>query len=129
MNYKETQVNGSTYRRCNHISIENPLDKVGKIFFGEEDVVVTTTGRSTVTVAGCSMPVNMAGVLELYDPNTGLPVGKTITQAEAYSMLYSVYMNAAKLRDEDADKTELSQEEIYAIKRAEAERQTNGGTP
>ena len=103
-NYIESEVPGSKWTRCNKVTIANPFKDQGFAIFSEESVVPyeDATGlnyikepvRSTLTL-GFSEDAQIT----MYDPETGEPLPASITHKEVYQIIYSMYRNAAQLRD------------------------------
>lgn len=99
-NYNEQAVSGTEWRRSKRIVINNPLDGQREVRFDEESVLRTETGLTTSQAHGyLTSPYAPAAVIDIYNPETGQPTGQTITQAEAYGILFSAYMTAATARD------------------------------
>jgi len=100
-NYKETSGSATTWTRANRVMILNPLEpEVGKqISFFEETVakVGDTVIRSDSGYTSAYYVPDKQ--VELLDPQSGEPTGKTITHAEIYQAIYSMYITAAKARD------------------------------
>ena len=99
-NYNETTVSGSEYTRCNQVNIINRLGSIPAVIFCEERVAVLSDGRNLFTPLDHITEVfDPAKVINLIDPNTGLPTGVEATYGDVYIMLYSAYMDAALARD------------------------------
>lgn len=100
-NYKETSGSATTWTRANRVMILNPFeaDAAKQISFFEEtvakmgDTIIKSDSGYTSTYYVPDKQV------ELLDPQSGQPTGKTITQAEIYQAIYSMYITAAKARD------------------------------
>ncbi len=119
MNYQETSINGTSWTRCSHISISNPLngfdeliqttfppgytrDLTPKISFGEEKVVLVQENvviKTPVPSSGLLKSFDPSATITVLDPSTGEPTGQTITHADLYVYLYSLYLQTAQERD------------------------------
>jgi len=99
-NYKETDITGSSYTRCNQVLINNALDVTPTVHFDEQMVVLLETGGSIVRGAGgIDVVFDPAKSIALINPATGEPTGSSISYGELYAMLYSAYIDAALARD------------------------------
>ena len=101
--YKETNVAGSSYRRCNEIHINNGLDHKS-ISFREQDVVSLGDDNPIFRPAGGVSEVlteeNLGSSFSVLDPTSGEPTGTTMTCGETYAILYSLYLHMAVARDD-----------------------------
>ncbi len=100
--YRESPISGSTYRRAFHVIMENSLNKLPKVFYIEEDVVILSNNVITTTaVTGPPLGgvVNANGVIELRDVVTKEPTGQYVPASLVYAALYSDYINRAEARD------------------------------
>ena len=98
--YKESQVAGTRWQRCNRITINNPYGAMPTIRFDEEERIAV--GEQTI-----GNPVG--GILKDFDdpertfplcnPMTGESTGATATYGEVYVLLWSLYMALATERD------------------------------
>lgn len=98
-NYQQTTVTGESWTRCHTVTIHNALAGVPAIAFSEERVTVLageTLHRWTDTLR---KDFDMAGTFPLLDPSTNAPTGATMTHAQLYVALYSLYMQTASERD------------------------------
>lgn len=102
MNYNETNISGTQYQRAAEIKIINPLNtELDKIITFVEQKVYVLDSKSIVEGAGIlNVTFNPSEVITIIDPSTGEPTGNTVTHAEIYKILYSVYIQYAKLRDQ-----------------------------
>lgn len=97
--YKQATVVGQARQRCKQIVIDNSLGQVPGIRFDEERVISTEEGdiqRDAGTLAASYAPSH---VVQLLNPITGEPTGKSITYGEVYAIIYSAYLDAAFARD------------------------------
>lgn len=98
-NYQETQVDGIQWQRCNAVHIQNTYGRTPSITLQEEKL--TQVGGQTFQqgAGGFNFDFNPAEVIELRDPNTGALTGGTMTMADMYVALWSLYMGKALARD------------------------------
>jgi hypothetical protein len=102
--YKEVSVAGTSWRRAKLVTITNPMGGIPMISFAEEDVIkmadgtVFTSGHSTY----CDARFEPEATFPIFNPVTGEATGATMTQAELYAIVYSLYMDAAAKRDNPA---------------------------
>lgn len=111
MNYKETALSGTSWMRCRTVTITNPLPGHGpKHFvtgvaegpcavFREEKVISIGGEQTTVEAGSCKCAFSPGASIALLDPSTGDPTGATVTHAELYAVLYSLYIQTATARD------------------------------
>lgn len=101
-NYRETTTTGTTWTRCTRVVVNNDLNEQPYVLFFEQQVF--NVGGSMVKDLGVlRQNFDPEAVIPLINPQTGGATGATITQAEAYAVLYSAYLQAAMARDaEDA---------------------------
>lgn len=97
--YKESSVNGTSWQRAVRVVVENPYGGVSSINFVEEKAINLGDRVITQPIANLSCPFDPQATFPGLDPSTGLPVGRDITHAEVYALLYSLYMNLATARD------------------------------
>ena len=102
MNYKETNLSGSSYQRCNRVQIVNNYDQVPYIVFGEEKIInmgdeIVHQGVNTQNCTSQFDPV--AGEISIRNPLTGELTGSSVTHTELYTILYSLYLQVAEERD------------------------------
>lgn len=106
-NYNETSVAGSSWQRCHQVVIDNRFGVTPSIRFDEEQVTTLTGGATVRRLLGSlTVPHDPTETVELRDPSTGEATGETITQGEAYAILYSAYLGAALDRDATASPTD-----------------------
>lgn len=111
MNYKETNLAGTSWTRCKSITITNPLAGESPLpgvipvlkpiaLFYEESITQLAEGTTFKRDLGyCSTEFNPVSTIALIDLDTGNPTGENITHAELYRILYSLYMQVALARD------------------------------
>jgi hypothetical protein len=96
--YKQTTHVITQWQRCFRAVIEHQRGEVPRIEFLEE--VVTINGEETrQQVPGCAVVYEPTELVPLRSPVDDEPTGQTISQAEVYALLYSVYRYAADKRD------------------------------
>lgn len=96
--YKETTHVITEWQRCFRAVVEHQRHEVPRIDFLEE--VVTINGsEERRQVPGCSVTYSPADILPMRNPEDDEFTGETMTQAEVYAVLYSVYRWAADQRD------------------------------
>ena len=98
-NYKSTTVGGDAWTRCHTVTIRNPLAGVPRIEFAEEQVIAI--GDKTLHQWTDCVNKDFAsdGTFPLLDPTTNATTGATMTHAQLYVALYSLYMQTAAERD------------------------------
>ena len=111
MNYKQTDVVGVAWTRCRAVTIVNPLKGKGAInplngqeqgpmaFFQEEEVLSIPNNIITTDKGAISKDYVPTDTIPLLDPATGNPTGESVTQAQLYQILYSLYIQTATARD------------------------------
>ena len=99
-NYKETTLDGTSWVRCVTVLVKNDYGTVPYILYDEERVINLLGANPIVQPIGTlRRNFDPDGVIPLINPQTGEATGATITQAEAYAVLYSAYLQAAMARD------------------------------
>lgn len=105
-NYKQSTLPCSSYMRANSVAALNPLGGLRLIQFHEETVLTLPDGTTSTSPAGeCSKILtaeNAATPFPLRDPQTGDPTGTTMTYADVYQALMSLYYHVAEARDAEA---------------------------
>ena len=111
MNYKQSDITGTTWTRCRTVTINNPLPGKGPVdivtgqpvgpncVFLEETALATGTETLTFDSGGCQTVYTPSSIISLLDPATGTPTGETVTQEKLYQILYSLYLFTAIKRD------------------------------
>ena len=111
MNYKQDSVSGTTWTRCRAVVVSNPLPGKGdrnivtgltkgpSCAFFEETVLSIGNEIQTANASGCSVDFDPTGTITLLDPATGVATGGSMTHAEMYRALFSLYMATAAERD------------------------------
>lgn len=97
-NYKENSVAGTVWNRCTRVVVNNDFGEPPYVLFFEQQVF--NVGGSVVRDLGVlRQNFDPDGVIPLINPQTGEATGATVTQSEAYAVLYSAYLQAAMARD------------------------------
>ena len=111
MNYKETNITGTSWTRCRTVTITNPLPDTGELdvmtgirqgpraYFQEEEVLAIASGKITSDAGACYKDFDPAATIALLDPASGVPTGATVTHEQFYQILYSLYLQTAVERD------------------------------
>ena len=100
MNYKQINVTGLSYRRAKSVRIDNPVNQAPTIFFIEEQVTTLASGEIlSKEVDQLRVVYDPLADIAILDPDTGLPIGETLSHAQVYQYLFSAYMAAATARD------------------------------
>lgn len=97
--YKETAVTGKQWNRCCEVHITNIIGQDPMITMVEEVVVSVGDSVSRMAAGAFAFPFNPAEDIQLRDPNTGDLLGATMSQAQMYIALYSLYMQRGLARD------------------------------
>jgi hypothetical protein len=98
-NYNESAVSGTSWQRCHTVTVRNPLGGLPMIEFAEEKVIMIDGTPINQWVAGCWANFDMNGSFPILDPATNAPTGVTMTHAQLYQAMYSLYMQTAAARD------------------------------
>ncbi|CAB4183740.1 hypothetical protein UFOVP1463_17 [uncultured Caudovirales phage] len=112
MNYKETNITGTSWTRCRTVTITNPLPGTGvldvltgipvgpRAYFQEEEVLAIASGKITSDAGSCYKDFDPTATIPLLNVATEEPTGATISHTELYQILYSLYILTAKERDQ-----------------------------
>ena len=106
MNFKESNVSGTSWSRCKNLSISNPLVEVPEhsiirqIMFEQEEVI-SLENRDNLRTYKTSISKRYVpdSTITLLNPETGSPTGATMTHKELYAILYSLYVQTAQEND------------------------------
>ena len=96
--YTEQQA-GQPWQRFYEAKINTPLNETANITFYEEIVINSEAGTIKQPVTACTKVIIPEEQIPVLDPATGEPTGTSITNAELYKYLYSLYVQTAKARD------------------------------
>lgn len=100
-NYKETNIQGTSWLRASRITIKNPKNEIPHLYITEEKVINTQEGE---ILTNCGelfemfTPSNANTQFNLLNSSSGEITG-TATYQDVYEMLYSVYIHLATIRD------------------------------
>lgn len=116
-NYNELDVNSTSYQRAKSIHVTNEYGKDPYVSFSEE-LVVELPGNEAAhkelgVVGEGFTATNKDEVVTLVDPVTGNPSAETITYAEIYNALRSLYLHLANKRDQSL--AQLEADRLAAI--------------
>lgn len=103
-NYKEANLVGESYVRANSVNVTN-AESNKFILFNEERVINLEGGeilrKPFGSVSSSFTPENANTEFQVLNPGTGEPIdGATMTYADVYAALYSLYLHLATERDE-----------------------------
>lgn len=98
-NYNQTNVSGTQWQRCHTVKITNQLNLAKKIEFEEEKVIDLDGKYFHDWTVGCSKEFSDTGEFSILNLETGQPTSETMTHAQLYQALYSLYMQTAQERD------------------------------
>ena len=100
MNYKQTTLSGTSWTRCRCVTITNPLaGDAATAYYQEEKVIGIDGAQTTVDAGSCRKAFDPAATIPMLNPETGEATGATVTHAELYAILFSLYMQTAVERD------------------------------
>jgi hypothetical protein len=98
--YKENEVAGRSWQRCNQVLISNPLEGAPMVRLSEESVISIDGHRFSNSLPGIQFEFDPSITIQLVNPATGAKIaGKTVTGADVYVSLYSLYIQKALERD------------------------------
>lgn len=97
--YKQAELSGTEWQRCNVVVVANPLNGIPKISFEEEKVLSMGTNTFKQNIGGCYKNFSPTGSFPVLDVQTNEPTGAVMTHNELYVALYSLYMQTAQERD------------------------------
>lgn len=101
-NYRQSSVIGEKWVRCNRVTIVNNYMQTPRAIFSEETIV--TLDDASYTKVGTNRDLTADfnsenGTIPLINPDTGEYTNTSISHAELYTILYSLYIQQALLRD------------------------------
>lgn len=97
--YKESNVEGKSWQRCSQVLISNAKDAQPRVTLSEERVYVVGDKELSYPIPGIQFDFDPSIVIQLRNPNTGDLTGSTMTGAQVYVALYSLYIQKALERD------------------------------
>ena len=100
-NYKESNVTGVTWQRCNRIDIRNPYEEAKFAVFLEEEITDLGNDKIVKSPAGQILAdfIDPSTEVNLINPETGESLDISITYQDIYIVLHSLYIQLATLRD------------------------------
>jgi hypothetical protein len=101
--FREAPIAGTRYVRCHRIVVNNSRGATPTMAFEEESVVIVGEQviASPATQALPPCVFNPADVIELLDPTTGAPLGRSVTELDVQVILFSAYMRQLKRGRDD----------------------------
>jgi hypothetical protein len=97
--YKESNVSGTQWQRCNGVYIQNSYKNVPNITLREEKVTEIGEELFFKDMGQIDFQFNPNAVIQLLNPVDGTPTGATMSMGEMYIALWSLYMTKAAERD------------------------------
>ena len=99
--YRERTITATAHQRTRAVTFTNERGKTPHVVFQEEEVIVDGDGNViSRDTAYCEADLDRNnGVIALRNPNTGNLTGQTITHAQLYVAIYSLYREVAEARD------------------------------
>lgn len=97
--YKETEVTGTSWQRCDAVTISNPRNAVPTVRMSEEIIANLGGNEFSKTAQGLAFAFDPSIVIPLLNPVTGLSTGSSMTGMDVYVALYSLYILKAAARD------------------------------
>ena len=100
-NYKESNVTGITWQRCNRIDIRNPYEEPKFAVFIEEEITDFGNDKIVKSPVGQILAdfTDPSIIVNLINPETGESLNSSITYQDIYIMLHSLYIQLATQRD------------------------------
>lgn len=99
MDYKQSDVVGTTWHRFGRVSIENPYQKQPVVNCAEQEVITLPSGDFIRDTDMLSFNFDALEEFPLLDPTTNTPLGVTSSGLNAYVLVYSYVMHEAAKRD------------------------------
>ena len=99
MDYKGSTVSGSQWQRCNRITIDNNHGQTPQITMHEEMLTVVGDKTFAENAGAVYATFDPGAVIELLNPETGEPLGASMTQGQIHVALWSLYITSALARD------------------------------
>jgi hypothetical protein len=98
--YKERSITAGAYQRVRAATFIIERGETPRVVFQEEEVLVIAGGSVIKRdVSHCEAGLS-GGDIELRNPANGNLTGNTITQAQLYAAIYSLYRQVAAARDQ-----------------------------
>lgn len=100
--YKESSLSGTKYQRACRIMIENPLGKIPRATFVEEEVTIEPDGVTHKLAGSLSMAFDPNELVTMIDPLTNEPTEIQYPVSLAQWIIYSLYWKKTAERDAKA---------------------------
>lgn len=92
-NFQEVIVTGPKWRRCNRMVIDDPFKGTPVVTIVTENVAALDDGSIVRQDAPqVSVIFEPTATVDLVDPETLAPLGKSMTHAEIYTALFSLFV-------------------------------------
>lgn len=100
MNYKESTVSGQSWQRAKVIQIWNEYGQAPRVEFIEEKVIFLDNEVIKQPAGGVGKTIeDFMEKIPIINPETGKDTGTTMTVAQVYAAIFSLYLNLAQERD------------------------------
>lgn len=93
--FKQTEVYGTSWQRCFNVNISNPRNAQPLVRLDQELIANVGGKEFSQMVESITFPFDPAILIQLRNPNTGETTGATMTGAQVYVALYSLYIQKA----------------------------------
>lgn len=97
--YAETNVTGTSWKRCPRIELMNALGVQPVISLAEEQVISVGGLTMNKYLGQLVVNYNPTGTIDIYDPISGEKTTGTISHNGIMAIFYSIYRTAAGERD------------------------------
>lgn len=98
-NYKETQIAGTQWQRCNTIYINNPYNGQATVSLNEETIADVGGKTYIQPAAGIHFNFDPSEIIPIIDAVSGVPTGTVVTGLDVYMSIYSLYLKHVSERD------------------------------
>lgn len=99
LNYKQSDVSGTKWRRASRVVIDNNLDQTPRCTFVEEEVLVAGDDKIHKMVGSISFDVDPNEMVTMIDPQTNEPTTTQYPVSLAQWIIYSLYWKKVTERD------------------------------
>jgi hypothetical protein len=99
MDYKQTEIAGSSWHRFSRVTIENPYMEQPVIVCNEQEAINLPDRVFMREVNPMVFDFSLTESFPLLDPVTNEPLGSTGSGLDAYVLVYSYVMHEAAKRD------------------------------
>lgn len=97
--YRAEKVTGKRWRRAVRVTILNPYMGVPTVAVDEEQVTEIDGHAKAAPTETLTTSVDLAAKVDLINPDTGEPLGVSVSHQDMYVALYSLYRQLAAARD------------------------------